>query len=498
MGAIRKQTIISSLLVYTGFLVGAVNMYLYTKTGSFTPGQYGLTRIFFDFAQNMSVLGALGVIPVIFKFYPYYKDNLEEQKIDLMSWALVASFAGFLLVLFLGWYFQSWFVGFYATKSKLVVDYYFWMIPFAVGLLFFSVLEGFCWALHKSVVSIFLKETFLRIVTCVLILLFYAGVIDFNIFIHLFSLQFGLVFIVLLVYLLRIGKLHFPLTVSRVTKKYWKKMLGMQALTFGGTFILSIAATIDVFIIAGVQNLRAVGIYVFAQYVANLLQVPQRSIQAVSTGVLSKAWKDKDRREIARIYQRSCINLLLVALFMFGNIWLNVSPGIDVLHIQPEYKEGLGVLFVLGMVRIVDAGTGLNALVINTSTFWKFDFYSSIVLFFFRIPITYLLIKNYGIIGSAFAELAAYSIFNFIRFEFLRRKFRMQPFTGKTMISLLLGIVAFAICYYSFKDIAGWTGIILRGTSFSVIMIAGIFYGKLTPDAHQLFEVVKSRFTSTP
>ena len=53
MGTIRKQTIISSILVYIGFFIGAVNMYFYTKDGSFTPEQFALTRIFFDFAQNM-------------------------------------------------------------------------------------------------------------------------------------------------------------------------------------------------------------------------------------------------------------------------------------------------------------------------------------------------------------------------------------------------------------------------------------------------------------
>jgi O-antigen/teichoic acid export membrane protein len=264
-------------------------------------------------------------------------------------------------------------------------------------------------------------------------------------------------------------------------------------LTFGGTCIASVAATIDVFIIAGFQNLTAVGIFVFAQYAANLIQVPQRSIQAVSAGVLSRAWKDKDYKEINRIYQRSCINLLLMSVFIFGNLWLNVQQGIVVLDIQKQYSEGLGVLLILGMVRIIDAGTGLNALVINTSTFWRFDFYSGVVLLAFRLPLTYFLIKNYGIIGSAFAELAAYSIYNFMRFEFLRRKFKMQPFDLKTLYSLLLAGGAYVFCFFLMKDIHGWLGIILRGSIFSTMMISGIIYWNLTPDAGQLLETVKKR-----
>lgn len=502
MGSIRKQTIISSILVYIGFFIGFINNYFYTTTtpfffyesgNVFTPSQYALTRIFFDFGQIMFAFGSLGVIPVIYKFYPYYKDNLPEKRIDLLSWALLASFFGFLLVLWGGWYFQPLFIRKFSENSQLVVDYYFWLFPFAMGMLFFSVIESFCWAVHKSVLSNFLKETGLRILTSVLILLFYFKLISFQYFVYLFAFQYLIVFLVLLIYLYRTGHLYLTFSISRVTRKFWKKIVGMQALIFGGTFIAAVAATIDSLIIASLKGLTATGIFVFAQYAANLIQVPQRSIQSISAGILSRAWKDKDYKEIYRIYQRSCINLLLMSLFIFGNIWLNVVDGMQVLNIQKDYSDGLGVLFILGMVRIIDAGTGLNAMVINTSTFWRFDFYSGVILLAFRLPLTYFLIKHYGIIGSAFAELTAYTVYNFIRFEFLRRKFNMQPFTIKTLYSFLLAAAAYGFCYFLMKDIHGWPGLILRGISFSGIMIAGIFYFQLTPDAGQLFAVFLKR-----
>ena len=78
MAGIRKQTIQSSIIVYFGFLVGAINMYLYSMNGSFTTDQFGLTRLFIDFAQNIFAFASLGTIPVLYKFYPYYKDNLTR------------------------------------------------------------------------------------------------------------------------------------------------------------------------------------------------------------------------------------------------------------------------------------------------------------------------------------------------------------------------------------------------------------------------------------
>ncbi len=249
MGSIRKQTIISSSLIYVGFLVGFINNYFYTRNGSFTPSQYALTRIFFDFAQIMFAIGSLGVIPVIYKFYPYYKDNLPEHKIDLLSWSMVAALAGFLMVLAGGWYFEPLFIRKFSANSQLVVDYYFWLFPFAMGMLFFSVIESFCWALHKSVISNFMKETGLRILTSILIALFYFQVISFRYFIYLFSFQYLVVFFVLVAYLYRTGNLHITFQISRVTRKFWRKILSMQMMIFGGTVIAAVAATIDSLII---------------------------------------------------------------------------------------------------------------------------------------------------------------------------------------------------------------------------------------------------------
>jgi O-antigen/teichoic acid export membrane protein len=496
MGSIRKQTIISSILVYIGFLIGFVNMYLFTREGFFTTEQYALTRIFFDFGQIMFTFGSLGVIPVIYKFYPYYKDNLPEKRIDIMTWAMAIAFLGFLLVVVAGWLLQPLIVKKFIENSKLVLDYYAWFFPFAMGMLFFSVLEGFSWAVQRSVVSNFLKETSLRILTSVLIALFYIKLISFSQFIYLFAFQYLVIFIFLLVFLYKEGHLHFNFSISRVTRKYWKKMVNMQALIFSGTVIAIVAATIDSVIIASVLGLSSAGVFAFGQYGANLIQIPMRSIQAISASVLSRAWKDKNYKEIDRIYYRSSINLLLIALFIFGNIWLNVQDGMAELNIQKRYLDSMGVLFVLSMVRIVDAGTGLNSMVINTSTFWKFDFYSGVILLAFRLPLTYFLIKTYGIIGSAYAELIAYSVFNFVRFEFLRRKFKMQPFRWNTLYAILLGVSAYFITCFLFGNMHGWSGIFLKAGLFSGIMAAGIFYWKLTPDAAQLYEILLKRIGS--
>jgi len=185
--------------------------------------------------------------------------------------------------------------------------------------------------------------------------------------------------------------------------------------------------------------------------------------------------------------------MLLLSIFIFGNVWLNVGQGITVLHVQNEYLAGLSVVFILGIAKIVDAGTGVNSAIIATSTLWKFEFYTGIVLLSLRIPLAYIFIQKYGILGPAYAELISQVVYNFIRYEFLRRRFKMQPFNLETLYTVLLGVAATAATYFLFYGINGWLGIILRSALFSGILIGGIFLLKLTPDAMQLVDVAKSR-----
>jgi O-antigen/teichoic acid export membrane protein len=489
VGSIRKQTIISSILIYIGFGIGFINIYLYTKNGYFTLGQYALTQIFFDFAQIMFAFGAMGVVPVIYKFYPYYKDNLPKKQIDLLTWAMVIAVSGVILIWIAGWIMEPFFIRKFIKNSPLILDYYYWLFPFTAGMLFWSVLESYSWAVQKSIMSNFLKETGMRIITVLLLTLFCLRIITFTQFIYLFSFQYLAIFLVLLLYLYKTGNLHFSFKISRVTRKYWKKMLNMQALVWSGTIIATIAAAIDSLFIASLIGLTATGVFTFGRYAANLIQVPMRSIIAISASVISQAWKEKNYREINRIYYRSSINLLLISLFIFGNIWLNVNDGIKLLNIQEKYLDAMRVLFMLCVVRVVDAGTGLNSLVISTSTYWRFDFISSVCLLALRLPVTYYLIKRFGIIGSAYAELMSVTFINLVRYEFLRRKFGMQPFRIQTLYTVLLAFAAYFTCHFAFGNMHNWTGIFLRVTVFTAIMGGGILYGKLTPDAGQMIGV---------
>ncbi len=487
MQTLRKQTFLSSIFIISGFVFGAINIYFYTKTGIFTKGEVGLTKIFFDFAQLTIAFSSLGFFSVLYKFFPYYNDNLPKNKNELLTLTFVMGLLGFTIFCIVGYFIKPYFVSKFIVRSPLVVDYYTYLFVFGFGMLLFSILESYSWVKHQSIVSNFLKESVLRLMTLVLIILFFLKVFNYNTFIIIFSFQFFILFFILLFYYNRRNDFHVSLNISRVTKKFWKKMLSMQTLIFSGTIIVAITSVVDSFVIAKLMGQSYVGDFVLAQYGANLVSVPQKAIMGGSIGILAKAWKDKNFPEINRIYSRSCINLSLMALFIFGNIWLNVVPLIDVLHIPETWKYGLSTMFFICIARTIDASTGLNNMIIATSTFWKFDFISGVILLAIRIPATWFLIVKFGLLGSAYADIISIAVYNLVRFEFLRRKFNMQPFNYKNILALLLGVSCYFITFYLCNNLVGFYGLIIRASVFSISFIIGIFALNLTPDAKQLW-----------
>ncbi len=497
MSQIRRQSIISSVVVYIGFALGFFNTYLFTREGGFTKEQYGLAGIFIAIASLMFSFAHLGMPSYIYKFYPYYNDNLPRKKNDMLSWSLLLSLTGFCLVALAAVLFKDLIIRKFGANSPELVKYFFWILPFGLGLTLFSVLESYAWQLKKSVFTNFLKEIQFRLFTTIFILLYFAGIISgFDLFIKLYSFTYLAIAIILIAYLFISKNITLTFSVSIVTKKFLKKILTLISFVYGGGLVYTLSAVFDSILIAAVlpNGLALAGIYTLAQNLASLIQAPQRGIISSSLAALSKAWKDKDMGRIGRIYHRSSINQLVFSVGMFSLIWLNFSDGVFTFHLQSGYLDAKWIFFYIGLMRIVDMGTGVNSQIIGTSTSWRFDFVTGLILLSVTLPLNYIFTKYYfGVVGPAISNLITFSVYNAIRYWFLIKKFKLQPFTMKTFYTIILGLLSFYSCYYLFNSYHGFVWIVVRSLLFITIYGAGTILLKLTPDLQPVLQTITKR-----
>lgn len=498
MSNIRRQSIISSVIIYIGFGIGLFNMFLFTRDNPriFEDAQFGLYNAFIAIATMMMAFSSLAMPTYIYKFFPYYKDHLPDKKNDQVTIALVITAIGFLIVVIAGIAFKQLVIRKYIGNSPEIIAYYKWIFPLGFGLLVYTVLEAYAWQLHKSVFTNLLREVLWRLFTTCLIVLFATGIIEnFDVFIKLFAFSYPFIALVLLIYLVFTKKIHFTFRLSKVTKRFSSSILRLCSFVYTGSLIFTVSLIFDSLVISSVLDnaLTMLAIYSVAQNFGSMIQAPQRSIIAASIAHLSRAWKEKKRDTIQRIYQRSSINLLIFACGIFLVIMLNFTDAVYTFKLKETYLDAYYVVLLLGLTKVIDMGTGVNSQIIATSIYWRFEMISGIILLSVMLPLSYFLTKEYGIIGTAAAQLVSISVYNLVRILFLWKKFRLQPFTKKTFFTLLLGASCFALCFFAFSGMDGIPGIVIRSLVFIGIYAAGAYWLKLSPDIQPVLNTFKRR-----
>jgi len=494
MSSIRRQSIISSVVIYIGFLAGLVNTYFFTREGNFTEAQYGLTTIFIAIATMMAAFAMLAMPSYIFKFYHYYNDHLPPKKNDMITWALLVSTVGFVLVMIAGWAMKDLVVKKYGTKSPLLITYYYWIFPFGLGLTIYTVLEAYTWNMGKSVLANFFREVQWRLLTTLLIVLVITNTIkDFDLFIKLYAFTYPGIAVSLFAYLLVTKKIHFTTKPSKVTRRLLTKMITYSAFVFGGSLIFTISQVFDSFVLGSVLGLEIAGIFGLATVITSIIQAPQRGIVSASISHLSKAWKDKNTALLQRIYQRSSINQLIFACAIFLLIWMNFYDGVTTFKLKPAYLTAAEVFFILGLTKIVDMGTGVNSQIIITSNYWRFELLSGMVLLVLMLPLTFFLTKKMGINGPAIATLISVTIYNTIRIAFLWKKYQLFPFTIQSVYTVLLAAACYGVCYFAYNDMHGIGGMTLRSITFIILYGAGAIALKLSPDIQPVLQTLRKK-----
>jgi O-antigen/teichoic acid export membrane protein len=357
-------------------------------------------------------------------------------------------------------------------------------------------LESYAWQQRKAVLSNFSREVLFRFFTTILIVFTTVGIINsFDIFIKIYSFLYLLLAAILISYFAGKGKFHFVFEISKVTRRFSKKIITLCSFVWGGSLVYTLALVFDTIVIAAVMpnGAAAAGIFFLAQNISALIQAPQRGIISASIGPLSQAWKEKNYKKINLIYHRSSINQLIFSCAMFCLIWLNFTDGVYTFDLKETYLQGQMVFLFIGLARIIDMGTGVNAQIIATSNYWRFEFITGIALLAITLPLSYILAREIGIIGPAVASLVALIIYNGIRFFFLYSKFKMQPFTLNSLYTLMLAAFAYFIAFILFRQHTGLVWIIARSSLFIAIYGCGMVLLNLTPDLKPVLVSVKRK-----
>ena len=85
--------------------------------------------------------------------------------------------------------------------------------------------------------------------------------------------------------------------------------------------------------------------------------------------------------------------------------------------------------------------------------------------------------------GTALAGLIYMTIYNFIRILFLWQKFRLFPFTSKSVLHNIVNYFgSLFLPFISFNNMNGWLAMVIRSVVIVALFASGVVILKLTPD----------------
>ncbi len=444
MGVVIRQSFKSLIVQYLGIVVGYFNIvWLFPKC--LPLEEIGLIRFVSEMGIFLAFFAQIGVPNAVNRFYPYFR-NKEKNDHGFQFWITITPLIGIIIFSSIFILIKPLFVQYYQTNSPLVIDYFWYFIPFTIIYVYLNITEQYCTSQMRIVVPKLIRDVYLRAAASVLLILTYYKYLSFDQLMFSLCVAYftGLLINILYIYKFFGINLSYDNTLLK-DKKFRKEILWF----LGFIIIVGIGSTvvnkIDNIMISGLINLSSFTIYSTALFIATVIEMPYRSISQISTPIVAEAMKKNDLEKVNEIYKKSSINQSLIGIFIFLAIWINADSIFTMMPNGEAFRAGKYVILFIGLSKVFDLLTGVNSAIMGNSKFYYYGIYFMFLLAGIAIFLNNLFIPMYGIVGVGMATAISIFIYASSITFFVKVKTGLHPFSLKTVQLLIISIAAFLL-----------------------------------------------------
>lgn len=478
MGTIQKQGILNTLIIYSGVALGFINTII-IQPNLLETDEVGLFRLFISFSSLLTPFILLGSSNTCTKFYPTFNNRAAANH----------GFLGLLLLIVLvgcavtgvGLYLmKDWILSKYALESALFVRFYAWVFPTGVLMTLTIVVNAYCNSIQKSVFSSFVNDIVLRVFLIAISLFYYFDWLSLS----------GFVSGILIAHLLQLLLLgSYVIIRDRPSLRInWEftKSVGISKIA-GYSLLMSLTAFsslslkfLDSIMIGAYLPLTSVGIYAIGMFLAQFIETPLTALERVVAVHISNSFTNNTPEKIAIVYEKSVRYMLLLGGFLSVCIITNVNDFLSLL--PPDYASASSVCILLSLGAVINMATGVNSSIINNSSKYYVSMIFMGILIVIAVTLNILLIPRYGIAGAAIATGVSSIVFNIMKLIYIRKVFKLQPYTMATLKIIFILVLAFFGSMFVVLDVNTVLLIFIRGTVATLITYLGIRLLHILPE----------------
>ena len=448
MGIIARQSIKGTIATYFGVAIGFVTTF-FILTKYLTPEEVGLTRVLVDAAMLFSSLALLGTSSSTMRFYPHFKDDSPNQQ-GLYFWTLIVPFIGFSLFLICFVAFKGWIISSFEDKSPLFVNYVYFTLPMAFFMLYMAVFETNATILERVAVPRVIREVFIRVSLLVGYLLYGLWhVIDLDGLVIVFCTTYGLGALLNLCYLLFSQKISFKPDFSKITPELRRDFLWYTLFLITAAMVGSVMPTLSSFFISAKMGLMFTGIYAIANYIATMVEIPSRSLNAIVQPRIAVALRatPPDFQTATKLYQQVSLNQMLAGMTILILIWINIDLFFEILPNGEQYAAGKWGVLILATSKLITSAFGIGGSSLGYTRWYYTSLFFTLFLLAMSISLNNYLIPICGIEGGAWATLGSNAIYLLLLLLYVKWRVGTYPCSVGQLKVLAVGVLMIALNY---------------------------------------------------
>lgn len=487
MGIILKQSAKNLVTTYLGFGIGAINT-LFLYTNFLEQEYYGLVSFLLSAANLVWPLMAFGVHNTLVKFYSSYDSETEKDKLLTMVLFLPLLLA--VVLGFMGFLGYGAILDYFDDGNSLVQPYVWLIFVIAVATAYFEVFFSWSKVNYQSVFGNVMREVFHRLCISLLLVGVFLEWISVEGFIYATGGVFVLRALLMMLYAfsLYFPKLNFSLPHNKIS------VLKYSALILIAGSVAVALLDLDKVMIEHYLPIENVAIYGIAIYIASVIGVPSKAMHQITYPLTAILLNKNDKEGLRDLYKKSSINLLVIGGFIFLLIVTNVRQVYQL--IPDEYQLSFSIVVLISCVKLYDNLLGNNNSILFNSDYYRLVLVVGVALAILAFVLNLFLIPEFGLFGAAMATFLAFAIYNSSKIYLVMWKFKMHPFSKKTLYGIMC-ILLFGLGFYYWDfQFHPVVNILLKSLLLALLYLPVIYALRLSADINLLLDqILKGRQT---
>lgn len=454
MGIVARQSIKGTLATYLGVAVGIVTTF-FIQTKALTADEIGLIDVLLQCALLFSGIAQLGTNSSAMRYYPHFKDEAHRDH-GFFGWTLLVPLVGFSVFLLVFLLFKNSIVGYFTKDSTAFGEYVYFVIPLAFFMLYISVFETNSNLLLRISVPKFIREVGLRVMTLAVYLLYFYKVLNFRGVVVSFCVFYGFATLVNIIYLLSLQRVSFRIEKGFVKKELKRDFLFYTAFMITAALAGNVIPMLSKFFVAGEVSFHLAGVFTIATNIAAVVEMPYRSLGAISRPHISEAMAKQDVKQADSLCKNVALHQYMAGAFVFFVIWTNIDLLFGILPNGEVYSVGKWAVLLLCIGRLIYSTLAVSGTVLSYSKYYYYSLIFTILLTVMSFFMNRCFVPKWDINGGALAYTLSYIVYFVMLLAFIKWKIGVSPLTKKMFTVSAVILVLFGLNWLWMLCLTPW------------------------------------------